>query len=105
MIAEDAGDRTGILADIACGCEQEAQRASGNATRVVVVRTGIVLDPREDALATPVMPFQSFAGGPFESARQYLSWIHPDHGVSLATWLAETPDLEAARRQRLEGSR
>jgi hypothetical protein len=93
VIAEEARDGTDILAEIACAWEREAQRASSYATRVVVVRTGIVLDSREGALAKLLTPFRMFAGGPFGSGRQYMSWIHRDDWVSLATWLAETPGL------------
>jgi hypothetical protein len=93
VIAEETHDGRDILAKIACAWEHEAQRASTAATRVVVVRTGIVLDPREGALAKLLTPFKLFAGGPFGSGRQYMSWIHRDDWVSLVTWLADTPGL------------
>jgi hypothetical protein len=57
----------------------------------VLLRTGIVLDPGEGALAKMVPPFRLFAGGPFGSGRQYMSWIHRDDWVSLAKWAIETP--------------
>jgi len=93
VIVEETCGGTDFLAEIACMWEREAQRASSAATRVVVVRTGIVLDPREGALAKLLTPFRLFAGGPFGSGRQYMSWIHRDDWVSLATWLVETPGL------------
>jgi uncharacterized protein (TIGR01777 family) len=62
-------------------------------TRVVLLRTGIVLDPLEGALAKMIPPFQRYAGGPFGSGQQYMSWIHRDDWVSLAKWAVETPDV------------
>jgi uncharacterized protein len=96
VIAEEAREGADILAEIAGAWEREAQRASSDATRVVVVRTGIVLDPHEGALAKLLTPFRLLAGGPFGSGRQYMSWIHRDDWVSLATWLVETPGLAGA---------
>jgi uncharacterized protein (TIGR01777 family) len=93
ILDEHAQAGTDTLADITRVWEQEAQAASSVDTRVVIVRTGIVLDPREGALAKLLTPFRLFAGGPFGSGRQSMSWIHRDDWVSLVMWLAETPDV------------
>lgn len=92
-LTEDAGPGRDFLAELSVEWEREALAAEKGGARVVLLRTGIVLDPREGALAKMVPPFRLFAGGPFGSGRQYMSWIHRDDWVSLAKWAVETPAI------------
>jgi uncharacterized protein len=54
--------------------------------RVVLVRTGVVLDKDGGALEKMLPPFRFGVGGPVAGGRQYISWIHLDDlvGVMLA---------------------
>jgi uncharacterized protein (TIGR01777 family) len=90
-LTEDAGPGRDFLAQLGVEWEREALAAEKSGAHVVLLRTGIVLDPREGALAKMLTPFRLFAGGPFGSGRQYMSWIHRDDWVSLAKWAVETP--------------
>ena len=90
-LAEDARPGEDFLAKLAVAWEHDAAAAESERTRVVLLRTGIVLDPQEGALAKMLAPFRLFAGGPFGSGRQFMSWIHRDDWVSLARWAIETP--------------
>ena len=92
-LTEDAGPGCDFLAELAAEWEQEALAAKSERTRVVLLRTGIVLDPHEGALAKMLTPFRLFAGGPFGSGRQFMSWIHRDDWVSLARWAIDSPDV------------
>ena len=92
-LGESSGPGGDFLAELAREWEQEALAVQGDRTRVVLLRTGIVLDPREGALAKMLPPFRLFAGGPFGSGRQFMSWIHRDDWVSLARWAVETPGI------------
>jgi len=90
-LAEDEGPGHDFLAQLAVHWEAEALAAQSGRTRVVLLRTGIVLDPREGALAKMLLPFRLFAGGPFGPGRQFMSWIHRDDWVSLVRWAADSP--------------
>ena len=59
-------------------------------TRVALVRTGIVLDQKEGALAKMLPPFRMFVGGPLGSGTQYMPWIHRDDWVRLVSWMMST---------------
>lgn len=53
--------------------EAAAKRAQ---TRVVIIRTGIVLGKEGGAIGRMLPVFEIFAGGPLGSGRQWCSWIH-----------------------------
>lgn len=93
MLDESAGPGDDFLAGLGVAWEAAARQATSPDTRVVLVRTGIVLDPRDGALAKMLPPFRLFAGGPFGSGRQYMSWIHRDDWVSLVQWCIATPGI------------
>jgi uncharacterized protein len=92
-LTETSRDGTDFLSELAYAWEQAALEAAAPSTRVAIVRTGIVLDPREGALAKMLLPFRLFAGGPFGSGRQYMSWIHRDDWVAMVKWLIESDRL------------
>ena len=67
---------TGFLSNVCIEWEKQALQAN-EFTRVVIGRIGIVLDPREGALAKMLLPFSMFMGGKIGSGNQWMSWIHP----------------------------
>jgi uncharacterized protein (TIGR01777 family) len=95
-IAEDAGPGDDFLSRLSVEWEQEATAATSGATRVALVRTGIVLHPDGGALKTMLLPFRLGIGGPLGSGRQYWSWIHLDDWVALVAWLAASPASTAS---------
>lgn len=56
--------------------EDEALKANSPATRVCLLRTGIVLDDKAGALAKMLLPFKLGLGGPVSHGNQIMSWIH-----------------------------
>jgi len=85
-ITEDTPAGRDFLADVCSKWEAEAERARSSRTRVVCVRTGLVLDRREGALPRMLPPFYAGIGGPVGSGRQYWPWIHVDDWVDLVRW-------------------
>jgi uncharacterized protein (TIGR01777 family) len=59
-------------------CQQWEQIAGEVAqkTRLVYLRTGIVLHPQFGALQRMILPFKLGLGGPIADGRHYFSWIH-----------------------------
>jgi len=70
------------LADVCVRWEAQADTAKLG-TRVVKVRTGIVLDAEGGALAKMLPPFKAGVGGPIGGGKQYMPWIHRDDIVGL----------------------
>ena len=77
-----------FLASVCRDWEAEAQHAA-DITRVVLLRTGLVLGAGGGALPQLALPFRLFAGGPLGSGRQYWSWIHRDDWVEMVRWAIE----------------
>jgi len=80
----DEGSESGddFLAQVCREWEAEAQKVQESGTRLVILRTGIVLG-MGGAIEKMLLPFKLFAGGPIGSGRQWFSWIHRDDLVSL----------------------
>ena len=84
-VTEDTPPGSDFLSSLGVDWEAEARQAEG-VTRVVLLRTGIVLDRHEGALPQMALPFRLMAGGPVGSGRQYMPWIHVDDWVEMARW-------------------
>lgn len=80
---ESAPAGQGFLADVVRAWELEAQRAGELDVRVVLVRTGVVLDRSGGALETMLPPFRAGVGGPVAGGKQYVPWIHLDDEVGI----------------------
>ena len=78
-----------FLASVAVGWEAEALRA--RRTRVVILRTGLVLDAGGGVLPPLARPFKWMVGGRVGSGLQYWSWIHIDDWVRIARWAIDSP--------------
>lgn len=84
-----------FLAQLCEDWEGEARKASSR-TRVVALRTGVVLERSGGALAKMLPPFRMFAGGPMGSGRQWMSWIHRIDWIEMVRWIIETPGVSGA---------
>jgi uncharacterized protein (TIGR01777 family) len=93
IAAEDHPAGTDFLAQVCAQWEAEAARAASPKTRVVQIRTGLVLERDGGALPQMLLPFKLGAGGPVGSGRQYWPWIHRQDWIDLVRFAIETPGL------------
>lgn len=92
---EDAPPGHDFLAQVCVEWEAAAQQAGALGVRVVLVRTGVVLDAAGGALGKMLPPFRLGVGGPVAGGRQYVSWVHVDDVAGMM--------LAAVRDTRWEG--
>ena len=95
VVTEATGHGDDFLAHLCLDWEREAEQASAT-SRVVIVRSALVLHPDGGALAQMLTPFRFGVGGPVGSGRQYMPWIHLDDWVSLVVWLLTTREARGA---------
>ena len=85
-----------FLAQLCEDWEAEARKAARTGMRLVIIRTGLVLERSGGSLAQMVTPFRFFAGGRLGSGRQYMSWIHRLDWIEMVRWIVATPEAEGA---------
>jgi len=90
VLTEDSSQGHGFLADVCARSEGEARRAEGLVSRVVLLRTSLVLGRHAGALPRMLLPFRLFVGGPLGSGRQFVSWIHRADWVQIVRWVLMT---------------
>jgi uncharacterized protein (TIGR01777 family) len=84
-VTEETAPGSDFLASVCREWEAEALEATA-ATRVVLLRTGVVLSKAGGALPRMALPFRLFAGGRLGTGRQYLSWIHLADWIAMVQW-------------------
>lgn len=82
-----------FLAQVCQAWETAASKVKESGTRLVILRTGIVLG-MGGAIAKMLPPFQLFAGGPLGSGHQWVSWIHREDLVNLILTALTQPNME-----------
>jgi uncharacterized protein len=93
LLTEAAPRGQGFLADLSLAWEYEARRAESFGTRVVLLRTGMVLERDGGALPKMLLPFRLYLGGPVMPGTQWVSWIHRRDHLGLIEWALTTPSI------------
>lgn len=91
---EDSPAGRDFLAQLCEDWEAEARRAAGVGPRVVLLRTGMVIERSGGALAKMIPAFRFFAGGRMGSGRQYVSWIHRADYLAMVRWIILSPAVQ-----------
>jgi hypothetical protein len=86
-------DATTFMADVVRQWEDATTPASSAGARVVLMRTGVVLDRRGGALRAMLLPFRLGMGGPIGSGEQYFATITLHDWLGAASYLALNEEL------------
>ena len=81
VLDEKSSNGRGYLAEICRDWEASALAARTMASRVVLMRNGVVLSDRGGALPQMLRPLKMGVGGKIGNGRQWLSWIDLDDVV------------------------
>lgn len=83
ILTEESLPGNDFLAGVVQEWEAAARPVEDFGVRLVLMRTGIVLDRGRGALAQFELPFKLFLGGTMGAPDQWVSWIHIDDEVDL----------------------
>ena len=78
LLDEKSPAGSGFLAQLAKDWEAATEPAAAAGIRVVNLRYGVILSPKDGALSKMLLPFKLGGGGPIGSGKQYWSWISID---------------------------
>jgi hypothetical protein len=82
-LPEDTSPGDDFLARVCVAWEREARAAEELGVRVVLVRTGVVLDKDGGALGKMLPFFKAGVGGPVAGGSQLMPWVHADDVVGI----------------------
>jgi uncharacterized protein len=90
VVDESTGPGSTFDAEVCVAWEAAAREAEKVGVRVVVLRSGLVLDPEHGLLKQLLLPFKLGLGGPLAGGGQYMPWIHVHDEVRLLLWALDT---------------
>lgn len=93
LLGETAAPGQDFTAEVCVAWEQAAEPLTAH-TRLVTIRTGVVLTTEGGALAKMLTPFKLFAGGPFGSGKQWFPWIHLEDEIGAIWHLLHHPSAQ-----------
>ncbi len=93
LVDESTGRGDDFAARVVGEWEKAADEISGTGVRLVIVRTGLVLDPGHGLLKQLLTPFKLGVGGPVAGGGQYMSWIHLEDEVRILLWALDSSEV------------
>jgi uncharacterized protein len=91
IVDESTSPGEGFLPELVVDWEEEARVAEEHGIRVVILRSGLLLDPDGGLLKQLMLPFKLGLGGPLASGDQYMAWIHRADEIGLILWALDNP--------------
>lgn len=96
LLTEMSAAGKGFLAEVCRDWEAAAMSAQSDKTRVVLLRTGMVLGREGGAWPMLRKVFRLFLGSPLGDGRQWVPWIHIDDEVAMILHALENPACNGA---------
>ncbi|RMG40297.1 MAG: TIGR01777 family protein, partial [Methanobacteriota archaeon] len=93
-LTESSPAGEGFMAEVVKQWEGAVSPVKNTSTRVVYLRTGVVLGKESEFIKRLKLPFQFFVGGPPGDGSQWISWIHIEDEVAAVQFLIENDTLE-----------
>jgi uncharacterized protein (TIGR01777 family) len=73
--------------------EKSAHEVEAAALRLVIVRTGQVMETEDGILGELLLPFKLGLGGPLAGGKQWVPWIHISDEVGILIWALDTESV------------
>ncbi|WEG12279.1 TIGR01777 family oxidoreductase [Pullulanibacillus sp. KACC 23026] len=83
-----------FLSEVTVKWEAAIEPCKPLCSRVIPIRFGAVLGPKEGAFPKMMLPYKFFAGGTIGSGKQWLSWIHIQDLVRLIDYVVTHSDIK-----------
>ncbi|MDA7803992.1 TIGR01777 family oxidoreductase [Crocinitomix sp.] len=96
IFTEEDAFGSDFLAQVSVDWEAAADTFKSAADRIVKIRTGVVLNKDEGALAKIIQPIKLGVGSPLGTGNQYMPWIHLDDIVGVYIKAIEDKNINGA---------
>ncbi len=96
VVVENTPPHNEFTHDLCAKWESIANDVKTTNTRVVTLRTGVVLSDKGGALPKMALPFKFGGGGTLGSGNQYLAWIHLKDMINAIAFLLENDNCSGA---------
>jgi uncharacterized protein (TIGR01777 family) len=93
VVDEESNAGDDFVSKLAVQWEESCQSIESPETRLVKIRTGIVLSKHGGALAKMIPPFKFGLGGTIGSGKQYMSWIDINDFCHAILFIIQKPEL------------
>ena len=90
----DAPSTWNFSIDVATAWEQAARETTLPDTRLVLLRSAMIMSPDAGGIFATLLRLVRFGlGGPVAGGRQYVSWVHERDFIEAMYWLIAHPEL------------
>ena len=96
VISESSATSAADFSANLCREWENIAKTIADKTRLVILRTGIVLHPDFGALQRMLLPFKFGLGGPIGAGKHYFSWIHWRDMIAAIDYLLTNQDATGA---------